>query len=139
VRDIFPFPYTQKDAEFFLKHIANNPANLILAIDVNGEAIGSIGVHFKSDVYRNNAELGYWLSEQFWGKGIITEAVKALIKYVFENYHIKRIYACVFQNNTASIRVLEKCGFLREAVHKNAIIKKGVIMDEYIYTKFAED
>ena len=133
LRDIFPFPYTRNDAEFFIQHIITNPANLVLAIDFNGEAIGSIGVHFQNDVYRYNAELGYWLSEMYWRKGIVSECVNALVKYTFENYDTKRIYACVFENNIASIKVLEKCGFIREAIFKNAVSKKGIIMDEYVY------
>src|SRR5512145_390027 len=70
LRDVFPFPYTESDAHFYIENIASDSRNLILAIDVDGEAVGSIGIHPQSDVYRRNAELGYWLGETYWGKGI---------------------------------------------------------------------
>ncbi|HEX2934854.1 MAG TPA: GNAT family protein [Bacteroidales bacterium] len=135
LRDIFPHPYTTKDAYFYIEHAANDLRNLILAIDVDGKAVGSIGIHPQTDVYRKNAELGYWLGEQYWGRGIVTEAVKAITEYGFKNYSLHRIYADVFENNAGSARVLEKAGFTREAVHRKAVIKNGVIMDEYVYAK----
>lgn len=135
LRDIFPHPYTTKDACFYIENVANDLRNLILAIDVEGRAVGSIGIHPKTDVYQKNAELGYWLGEQYWGRGIMTEAVKAITEYGFKNYNLHRIYADVFENNTGSMRVLEKAGFAREAVLRKAVIKNGVIMDEYVYAK----
>lgn len=135
LRDIFPFPYNIKDAEFFINNIASATNNLILAIEVEGKAVGSIGILPQTDIYRKNAELGYWLGEPFWGRGITTEAVMAIVDYSFQYFDIQRIYATVFERNLASIRVLEKCGFTREAVHSKAVVKGGVVMDEYLYVK----
>ena len=135
LRDIFPFPYTQVDAEFFIKNIASATNNLILAIEVDGAAVGSIGIMPQTDVYRKNAELGYWLGEQYWGRGIVTEAVNAVVDHTFKNLTITRIYASVFERNIASIRVLEKCGFEKEAIHYKAVVKNNVVMDEYRYVK----
>ena len=82
------------------------------------------------------AEIGYWLAEPFWGRGIVTDAVRALVPVAFEQTDIVRIQAGIFSNNPASMRVLEKCGFVREAVHRNAITKNGVMMDEVMYVRF---
>jgi len=136
LRDIFPFPYTLKDAEFFINNIANSDARqLILAIEVEGEAAGTIGAHFMGDVYQKNVEVGYWLGEKYWGRGIVTEALDALVSYLFENYNIQRVFADVFETNIPSMRVLEKCGFVQEAIHRKAIFKNRVVMDEYVYAK----
>jgi RimJ/RimL family protein N-acetyltransferase len=127
LRDIFPFPYAYKDAEFFIKNIASATKNLILAIEVDGVAAGSIGILPQADVYRKNAELGYWLGEPFWGRGIATEAVTAMVTYSFQHFDLHRIFASVFERNLASIRVLEKCGFVREAIHYKAVVKKALL------------
>jgi RimJ/RimL family protein N-acetyltransferase len=136
LRDIFPFPYTVKDAEFFIGQVTNaDPLQVNFAIEVEGEAVGSIGFHLMSDVYRKNAEVGYWLGEKYWGQGIVSEALAAIVKYVFRNYSVHRIFANVFETNLVSMRVLEKSGFTKEAIHKNAIIKNGKVMDEHVYVK----
>ena len=134
LRDGFPHPYTEVDAKNWLKN-AIIDKNLLLAIEVNGEAVGGIGVIYKEDVYRKSAEIGYWLSESYWNKGIISEAIKILTEYTFANSDIVRFYAGIFDNNPASAQVLQKAGFFKEAVHKNAVIKKGVLMDEIIFAK----
>lgn len=135
LRNIFPHPYTEADARFFIKNVAADTQNFILAIDIGGEAVGSIGIHPKTDVYSKSAELGYWLGEKYWGQGIATEAVMAVTAYGFKYYNLHRIYADVFEINVASMRVLEKAGFTREAIHRKAVIKNNVIMDEYVYAK----
>lgn len=133
LRDVFPFPYNLGDAEYFIKNIASSTVNLILAIEVDGQAVGSIGILPKTDVYQRSAELGYWLGEKYWGRGITTEAVATIVAYAFNMYDINRIYASVFERNTASMRVLEKCGFVREAILRKAVVKNGIVMDEYVY------
>jgi RimJ/RimL family protein N-acetyltransferase len=135
LRDVFPHPYTIKDACFYIENVASDLRSLILAIEVDGKAVGSIGILPKTDVYRKSAELGYWLGEQYWGQGIMSEAVKAITEYGFKNYNLHRIYADVFENNPGSKRVLEKAGYRHEAIHRKAVIKNGVIMDEYVYAK----
>jgi ribosomal-protein-alanine N-acetyltransferase len=136
MRDAFPSPYTIEDAHRFIA-IATSPSpNLFLAIEVGGEAVGGIGIHPLEDVYRGTAEIGYWLAEPFWGKGIATDAVHALVPIAFERTRVGRIQAGIFSGNPASMRVLEKCGFTREAVHRNAITKNGVLMDEVMFVRF---
>ena len=135
LRDIFPFPYTIEDAEFFITSIASSKSNLIMAIAVNGSAVGAIGIYPQTGINQKNAELGYWLGEQYWGKGIETEAVNAIVYYTFHNLDVHRIYASVFDRNLASMRVLEKCGFTREAIHYKAVVKNNLVMDEYLYVK----
>jgi RimJ/RimL family protein N-acetyltransferase len=137
VRDGFPHPYTEEAGKNWLKVAMEEPVNLLFAIEVDGEAVGGIGAIFKDDVYRINAEIGYWLSGQYWGQGLVTGAVTLLVKYVFDNYPVvSRIYADLFSYNPASARVLQKCGFHLEAIHKNAVIKNGQVVDEHRYVRF---
>jgi len=137
LRDGFPHPYTEESGAGWLKMVNSEPRNLILAIEIDGEAAGSIGIIFKDDVYRITAEIGYWLSEQHWGKGLMTEAVNLLVGYVFANYpEIMLIYAEIFSYNPASGKVLEKCGFHLESIHKKAVFKNGQLLDEHRYVRF---
>jgi [ribosomal protein S5]-alanine N-acetyltransferase len=134
VKDIFPHPYTLADAYEWIKFAQNQP--LTFTIEVGGKAVGGIGVLFKEDVYRHNAEIGYWLSEDYWGKGIITKAINEVVELTFDSTNIHRIYAGVFEYNIASMRVLEKAGFEKEAILKQSIAKEGKLYDEHIYCKF---
>jgi len=138
LRDAFPHPYTPRDAEAWLQNVGDNREDLILAVEVNGEAAGGIGIHQMKDVYRYNGEIGYWLSEFHWGKGIMTDAVAVLVGYAFTNRRWLRIFATIFENNPASMRVLEKNGFELEAIHKRTVMKEGVLMDEYLYALLRE-
>lgn len=137
LRDGFPSPYTSGDAKRFIAQAtAPGGRNLVLAIEVDGHACGGIGVHPLEDVYRRTAEIGYWLAEPYWGRGIVTDAVRALVPVIFDTYDIARIQAGIFSNNPASMRVLEKCGFVREAVLRDAVTKNGVTMDEVMFARF---
>lgn len=137
LRDGFPHPYNEEAGRTWLKMAMDQKVNLFLAIDLEGEAVGGIGIIFKDDVYRISAEIGYWLAEPFWGRGLVTEAVTVLINHVFSNYpDIIRVYADIFSHNPASARVLQKCGFQLEAIHKKAVIKYGQVMDEHVYVRF---
>jgi RimJ/RimL family protein N-acetyltransferase len=138
MRDGFPTPYTAEDARRFINMATVQSQNLLLAIEVDGEAVGGIGIHPLDDVCCKTAEIGYWLSELFWGLGITAEAVRALVPVAFGRFDIIRLQAGVFSANRASMRVLEKSGFTREAVHRNAITRNGVIMDEVLYVRFRE-
>lgn len=133
LRDGFPYPYTLGDAKSWLSTAANNTQDVILAIEVQGEAAGGIGLHGMKDVYKYNCEIGYWLSERHWGKGIVTSAIGKMVKYAFEKSLWLRIFACIFENNPASMRVLEKNGFSLEAIHRKAVMKGGTLMDEHLY------
>ncbi|MBX0292489.1 GNAT family N-acetyltransferase [Hymenobacter sp. HSC-4F20] len=133
LRDTFPHPYTAEDAAYFLALVADNHQDLHLAIDVAGEAVGSIGIHFKTDVRRRSAEIGYWLAREQWGQGLATAAVRVLSDYVLAHFDICRLYAVVFASNPASGRVLEKAGYEREACMKRSIVKNGQMLDSFLY------
>ncbi len=132
VRDEFPHPYTEKDAESFINlcKTAKNAAKF--AIEWNGQFVGMIGLTFFSQLnYSKNAELGYWIGEPFWGKGIGTEALKLMVKYAFEERDLKRVSANVLDYNKASMRMLEKAGFEFEGINKSASIKNNQFFDEH--------
>lgn len=133
LRDSFPYPYTPADAErWVLLRVAERPITSF-AIDVDGAAVGGIGIHPRDDVYRRSAEIGYWLGEPFWGRGIMTEAVRAVVEYGFSTFDICRIQAEVFEWNPASMRVLERVGFVCEAQMRMSIVKNGTVMDGFLY------
>jgi len=131
--DAFPYPYTIENGLGFITHTLNNPDVLILVIEVNGEAAGCIGVHPQTDIHRRNAELGYWLAEKYWGKGIVSKAVAEIVKMAFDKFDIDRIFARPFDTNPASKRILEKAGFTLEAKFEKVLIKDGELLDELIY------
>jgi RimJ/RimL family protein N-acetyltransferase len=134
----FPHPYTHEDGKAFLSMIANDDPVKVFAIDINGEAVGAIGIHPQSDIHEKNAEMGYWLAEEYWGKGIIPNAILEVVAYGFETFDIVQIFARPFSTNLKSHRVLEKAGFVFEARIKNALFKNGEFMDEIIYVKHKE-
>lgn len=136
LKDVFPHPYTLADAHDWVKFAHNQAENY--AIEYEGKAVGGIGLLFKDDIYRKNAEIGYWLGEPYWGLGIISEAIKQVVKHAFAQYEINRIYAGVFEYNPASMRVLEKAGFEKEAILKKSLVKEGKLYDEHIYVKFRD-
>jgi RimJ/RimL family protein N-acetyltransferase len=129
----FPHPYTKADGEKFIATFSNEIPIRVFAIEVNGEAVGSIGIFPQSDIHYKNAEMGYWLAEPFWGKGIITAAIGQMIRYGFETFDIERIYARPFGSNLPSHRVLEKAGFILEARFEQVLIKNGTWEDEYVF------
>jgi [ribosomal protein S5]-alanine N-acetyltransferase len=134
LRDTFPHPYTLEDAQTWVQFAPSFPNSLNLAIEIDGAACGGMGLLFQSDVHRRSAEIGYWLGEAYWNRGIVTAAVKLLSAYAFRHYDICRLYAGIFQYNQASMRVLEKAGYQLEAVHRLAVTKNGRTVDEYLYT-----
>ena len=109
------------------------------AIEVDKQLVGSIGIVTKTDIYRKNFEIGYFLAEEHWGKGIATRAIKAATSYAFKNFDIVRVYAEPFSDNTGSRKALEKAGFILEATLKNNVIKNGIIKDSCIYSVLKED
>ena len=131
--DRFPFPYTEKDGKQFISMVSGAKPSSVLAIEVNGKFSGAIGIHPQTDIWYKNAELGYWLAEPFWGKGIITEAVKQMVEYGFGNFEIDRIYARPFGSNIGSQKVLEKAGFVLEGRFEKTIFKYGEYQDELVY------
>lgn len=137
--DQFPHPYNTENAVFFIENIVSNPHNLIRVIEIDGEACGAVGIHGQADVYRKNAEMGYWLAEQHWGKGIITKAIMEMLAICFVKTDFDRVFARPFGSNMASQRVLEKAGFILEAKLEKTFYKCDVYEDEYIYAVRRKD
>lgn len=133
VRDAFGHPYTEKNAEEFIEHQAKSDTEKVFAIECNGELCGLVGLILQKDVYRNSAEIGYWIGEPFWGQGIATQAVGLLARHAFEKLSLVRLYAGVFEFNVGSMRVLEKNGFQKEGVSKKAVFKNGEFWNEHRY------
>lgn len=135
LRNYFPHPYTVADAEAWIAQQAGVVPAVNLAIEVDGYLAGGIGIIRNSDVYYYSAEIGYWLGEAWWGKGIATEAVRQMADYAFFYFDITRLYAEVFDYNKASMRVLEKNGFYLEGVRRKAVFKNGVFHDDFIWVR----
>ena len=133
VRDRFPYPYTLEHALTWIELSKRVKPVTNFAIVVDGAAVGGIGLILKDDIYSRSAEIGYWLGEEFWGRGIVTEAVRALTDWAFLNFDLCRIYAGVFEWNPGSMRVLEKAGYQLEARLRKRVTKDGQTIDELIY------
>lgn len=138
LRDAFPSPYTVEDAQKFISMCLRQEPYEVFAIEFEGEYVGNIGLHRQSDVYRKTAELGYFIGEPYWHRGITPRAVNLICEYGFRELDVIKIFSGVFSFNTASQRVLEKCGFTLEAVLKAAVIKNGKICDEYRYARILD-
>ena len=136
--DGFPHPYTRADADAWVAANAGVEPVRCHAIEVGGEVAGSIGVFPLADVYRRSANIGYWLAEEMWGRGIMTEAVGAATENAFRSFDLVRIQAAVFGWNAASMRVLEKCGYVREAWLRKSVWKDGQLIDSAMYARFRE-
>ncbi len=139
LRDGFPHPYTFKDAEEFITKFGHHDQMKVFAIEYKDHYAGNIGLHIGEDVYRKSAEIGYFLGEPFWNKGIMTEAVNQMVNYGFNHLEIVRIHTGIFEYNLASQRVLEKCGFKKEAVFEKAIFKNNRLWDEVRYAVIKPD
>jgi len=136
LRDAFPYPYTLSNAKQYINFCINadRKKNILRAISIDGIAVGSIGVFGKDDVYRKSAELGYWLAEDFWNKGIITRAIKQITDIAFNELDIVRIFAEPYFNNIGSRRVLEKSGFELEGTLRKSVYKNNIYLDSCIYS-----
>jgi [ribosomal protein S5]-alanine N-acetyltransferase len=135
LRDHFPHPYTVHDAIQWINHTSAQKPVINMAISVDGKLAGGIGVVPKDDVYRKTIEIGYFLGEAYWNKGIATASVSLLLDYIRQQFDVVRIYAEVFESNAASMRVLEKNGFHLECIRQKAVIKNNVIMNDHVYVK----
>ena len=136
--DRFPFPYTEAKANDWINLVKNQNPETNFAIANENELIGGIGIELKNDVYRMSGDLGFWLGESFWGKGIMTMVVKTISEYFFNNLNICRIAAFVFEWNKASVRVLEKAGFTQEGHLRKSVIKDNQIIDMFVFAKIKE-
>ena len=133
LRDGFPHPYLLENAIAFINKATSMNPETMFAICVNNDAVGGIGFTLHSDVERISAEIGYWLGESFWGRGITTEALEAVTKYAIRQHQLTRVYAVPYDTNKASFRVLEKAGFKLEGRMKKSAIKDGKILDQLLY------
>jgi ribosomal-protein-alanine N-acetyltransferase len=135
VRDRFPHPYTVMDAMQWIQLQSAEEPVQNFCIEYQGKVAGSIGVLPKGDVYRKTIEIGYFIGEPYWGKGIATKAVESMLAYIEQQFDVVRIFAEVFEHNKASMRILRKNGFHLESIRQKAVIKDGVIMDDYVWVK----
>jgi len=138
LRDRFPHPYRPADARAWLAHVTAQSPETNFAIEVGGEAVGGIGFHPQEDVHRGSAEIGYWLGEPFWGRGIATQAVRAITDHALRVHGLNRLYAYVFEWNPASARVLLKAGFTQEGRLRRSVTKDGHTIDQFLYAIVAE-
>jgi [ribosomal protein S5]-alanine N-acetyltransferase len=138
LRDGFPHPYTLKHAEEFIEKFIGLDPPTFFAIEYKGEYVGNISLMKGNDVYRKSAEIGYFIGEAYWNKGIASAAVSLITEYGFKNLDIIRIHTGVYELNIASQRVLEKCGFAREGVFQKSIFKQGKFLNEVRYAKILD-
>jgi RimJ/RimL family protein N-acetyltransferase len=133
--DRFPHPYTDEHAEGWFALLEAMPEPTHWAIDVDGKAVGGIGVDLGKGMFAKTAEFGYWIAEPYWGRGIATAAVQRVAPFALEHFKLARLESPVFGWNPASMRVLEKCGFQREGVLRRSIVKDGELIDQVLYAR----
>ena len=136
LRDGLPYPYTEQDGADYISAMlsANEDETFAFAITADNKVVGCIGVFRQENIHRQTAELGYFVAEEYWGKGIMTKAVKQICEYVFDKSDIIRIYAEPFAYNIASCRVLEKAGFRYEGTLRSNAVKNGKVIDMKMYS-----
>lgn len=145
LRNVFPSPYSLEDAIWFIRDCISHEEEtgekrqLTYAIVVDKQAVGSIGVFVKEDVYEKSGELGYWLSEEYWGRGIMTRAIERICREAFTAFDIVRIYAEPFAHNAGSRRALEKAGFTYEGTMRNGVYKNGQVYSYCMYSILREE
>lgn len=141
LRDGLPYPYTEEDGRDFISAMlaAEKNDTFAFAVTADGRVAGSIGVFRQQNIHSRTAELGYYLAEEYWGKGIMTQAVKLLCGHVFSNSDILRIFAEPFAHNAASRRVLEKAGFTLEGILRQNAVKGGRVVDMAMYSRLKDD
>ena len=135
LRDLIPFPYTEKDAETFINLMKDQNPVMVFGIEYNGQICGVISLIAQHDVYCKSAEIGYWLGEPYWNKGMLTIAIKLITDYGLNQLDFVRIFAGVFEYNLPSMKVLEKNGYKKEGVFEKSVFKNGRIWDEHRYAK----
>jgi len=131
--DRFPYPYTIYNAKEFIQLALSHTPTRMFAVDLNGECIGGAGVHLMDDIFVKNAELGYWLGQEHWGKGYGAQILHQLSTYAFGSFPIDRLFCRVFGNNIRSLKLVEKAGFVQEAHFVKTLWKNNEALDEYIY------
>jgi len=138
LRDRFPHPFTEDDGTAYIAHNLKAVRPTSFAIEVEGQAVGGISLRPGEDIERRTAEMGYWLGEEYWGRGIITAAIRLVTEYAFSGCDLDRVFAVPFVHNVASCRALEKVGYEREGTMRKSAIKDGVVHDQYLYARVRE-
>jgi RimJ/RimL family protein N-acetyltransferase len=131
----FPHPYTSADADGWFALLARMPRPTHWAIEVDGEAVGGVGIDLGEGIFERSAKFGYWLGEPYWGRGIMTSVVRATAAFALEQFDLVRLESPVFEWNLASMRVLEKCGFQREGVMRKSVFKDGKVIDAVLFAR----
>lgn len=139
LRDQMPHPFSLEDADRFIELKKDQEHDYVFVIEQDNQLCGMIGLHPQKDVYRKSLELGYWIGEKHWGKGIATKAVELAIRFAFSELHVNRVFAGVLEYNMASAKVLEKNGFIHEGIARKASIKNNQFWDEWRYAILKED
>ena len=138
LHDAFPHPYTRADAEAWIVKATADHSDTVFAIEVDGKAVGGIGFQLGKDVDRRTAAIGYWLGEPYWGRGITTEALRAMTEHAFKKFDLARLEAYVFEWNLGSARVLEKAGYTQEARLRKRVTKEGRTVDCFLFARVRE-
>jgi RimJ/RimL family protein N-acetyltransferase len=136
LRDRFPHPYLEEHGKKFLEHITQQSPCTVWAIEVDGECAGGIGIERMTDVERVSCEIGYWLGEAYWNRGVVTDALKMVTAEVFRQLDVTRVFALPFADNIGSIRVLEKAGYVREGTLRDSALKDGQLRDQFLYATY---
>lgn len=136
--DGFYHPYTLQHAEEFIRRFMDQDPVTFFAIEYQGDYVGNISLSKGTDIHRKSAEIGYFIGEPFWNKGIATTAVNLITEYGFKNLDIVRIHTGIFEYNTSSMRVLEKCGFLKEGIFRKSVFKQGKLWNEVRFARLKE-
>jgi ribosomal-protein-alanine N-acetyltransferase len=138
LRDRFPHPYTEADAAAYIAHLGSRPVQTSFGIEVDRQAIGSISLMVGEDIARQTAEVGYWIGREYWGRGIMVEALRATTRYAFDALSLVRVFAVPFVTTTRSSRVLEKASYVLEGVMRRSAVKEGVILDQFLYAAYSD-
>lgn len=136
LRDRFPYPYAESDAVAFIAYAAPLEPTTVFAIEVDGAAVGSLSLMPGHDIERVSTEIGYWLGREFWGRGVMTDAVRLATDYAFTTLGMRRVFAVPFVGNAPSHRVLEKAGYVREGEMRRSAIKDGQLLNQYLYAAY---
>ncbi|MFI5227947.1 MAG: GNAT family N-acetyltransferase [Gemmatimonadales bacterium] len=139
LRDRFPHPFTESDGAAYIAHVLAADDETSFAIDVRGDAVGGISLHPGSDIERIAAEVGYWIGEDLWNRGIASAAIRLVTEHAFAARGLMRVFAVPFTTNAASCRALEKAGFQREGLMRQSALKDGRSLDQYLYARLRDD
>ena len=136
--DRFPFPYTRADGEAFLSGRVVGFDDPVFAIEIDGEACGGIGARPFAGERAVGAELGYWLGQAHWGRGVMTRVVSVFAPWAMDALGVLRLQATVLDFNLGSARVLEKNGFAEEGCLRRAVRKRGRLHDLRVFGRVAD-